>query len=83
MDGSRQQSVERRVRFRLFESHTKPWKMMCDEATAFASQILPDDLISISHSRRNERRDFCLVLVELSRNPTAHRPKHGDRIRLR
>ena len=36
------------ARHRMFESRTKPWEDLCEEATAFATQIGPDKVISIS-----------------------------------
>ena len=36
------------ARHRIFESRTKPWEDLCDEATAFATQIGPEKVISIS-----------------------------------
>ena len=39
-----------RVEYRLFRSMTKSWDALLAEAAAFATQVGPDRLISISHS---------------------------------
>jgi ATP-dependent Clp protease ATP-binding subunit ClpC len=39
------------ARHRVFESGSKPWQDLCDEATAFATQIGPGKVISISIAR--------------------------------
>ena len=33
---------------RIFESRTKPWEDLCDEATEFATQVGKERLINIS-----------------------------------
>lgn len=55
MADSSQPNRKPKVRFRRFESHTKPWVKMCEEATAFASEIPTGDLISISHSQEGTK----------------------------
>ena len=39
-----------RVRFKHFESGTKSWQTMFEEAAAFATAVGPERMISISHS---------------------------------
>ncbi|QDU54610.1 hypothetical protein [Aeoliella mucimassa] len=41
------------VRFKLFESVSKPWATICQEAADFASGIPEERLISISHSQES------------------------------
>jgi hypothetical protein len=36
------------VRHRVFESSTRSWDELCEEATAFASQVGRENLINIS-----------------------------------
>ena len=39
-----------RVDFRVFESSLKSWETLFQEAAEWASQLAPEQLISISHS---------------------------------
>jgi len=39
-----------RVRYQVFQSGTKSWESLFDEAAAFASEVGRDRLIGISHS---------------------------------
>ena len=43
-----------RVEFRIFRSMMKSWDTLFAEAAAFASELGPDRLISISHSEDND-----------------------------
>lgn len=47
--------AKRTVAFEMFESHTKPWDVLFEEAARFASHLEPDELISISHSQEGIR----------------------------
>jgi len=40
----------RAVGYQIFRSHTKSWETLFDEAAAFAAELGPERLISISHS---------------------------------
>jgi hypothetical protein len=42
------------VRFKVFESATKSWEKLFEEAAAFASELKPERLIGISHCSYNE-----------------------------
>lgn len=38
------------VQFRMFRGTIKPWEELFREATEFASQLRPEELVGISHS---------------------------------
>ena len=42
--------MEHQVRFQLFKSTFSSWETLLAEAAAFASQLEPGQLISVSHS---------------------------------
>lgn len=44
----RDESANLAVRHRIFESQSKSWDVLCQEATAFATQVGRQNLINIS-----------------------------------
>ena len=39
-----------RVKYKVFQSHTRSWESLLDEAAAFATSVGRERLIGISHS---------------------------------